>query len=250
MRDDDDWEATLAVVEEDPPEVVSFTFGCPDAAVVRRLRDRGSAVWVTVNHPDEAALAEEAGVDAVVAQGVEAGGHRGGWDPVGERDRLGLLPLVRACIARVAVPVVAAGGIADGPGLAAVLAAGARAGQLGTAFMLTHEAGTDPAVRAAFAEGRPTVVTRCFTGRPARGLLNDFIERNDGAAPVGYPWIHHATTPLRAAARAAGDPEGMSLWAGQAYRQARPVGAAELVEQISLQARVALGEGWPVGPRP
>ena len=135
------------------------------------------------------------------------------------------------------LPLIATGGVADGAGLAAVLCAGASAAQIGTALMLAPEAGTPDAQRKVLAERRPTRVTRAFTGRAARGIVNRFMDEHGEAAPVAYPEIHHVTSPLRAAARRAGDADAFNLWAGQAHElaQARPAG--EIVRDMAVEAR-------------
>jgi nitronate monooxygenase len=222
--------------------VVSFTFGCPAAGVIRSLQEGGAEVWVTVTDPSEARRAREAGADALVAQGMEAGGHRGGWEDRDDAEDLSVLALLRLLRGEVDLPLVATGGIADGAGVAAVLAAGAAAAQIGSAFMLAPEAGTHPAHRAALAGDGATALTRAFTGRRARGLRNRFLTEHSGHATVAYPQIHHATAPLRAAARAQGDPDGFNLWAGQAHRLARALPAGAIVRMLAEDARTALRE--------
>jgi nitronate monooxygenase len=133
--------------------------------------------------------------------------------------------------------MIAAGGIADGAAVGAVLCAGAVAAQIGSALMLAPEAGTSEAHRAALRGGGHTALTRAFSGRQARGIVNRFMREHDDAAPAAYPAVHHMTTPLRAAARAAADPEAVNLWAGQAYTLAREAPAAEIVAELSEQAR-------------
>ena len=233
--DDDDWAAKLEVMYEERPAVVSFTFGCPEASVVNRLHGVGVAVWVTVTNVAEALVAREPGADALVAQGTEAGGHRGGFveDGSGEGG-IGLLALATP------LPLIATGGVADGAALAAVLCAGAGAAQIGTALMLAPEAGTAEAQRALLAERRPTRVTRAFTGRAARGIVNRFMTEHGDVAPVAYPEVHHITSSLRSAARRAGDAEAFNLWAGQAHElvQARP--AADIVREMAAEARAVL----------
>ena len=152
----------------DPVAVVSFTFGCPAAEVLHRLKDAGSEVWVTVTSPAEARLAEAAGADALVVQGAEAGGHRGGFTD--SDDAVALLPLLQLVAAATELPLVATGGIATGAAVAAVLAAGARAAQLGSAFLRCPEAGTYAVHRDALRGSSPTALTRAFTGRAARGI--------------------------------------------------------------------------------
>ena len=186
--------------------------------------------------PSEAREAESLGAQALVVQGIEAGGHQGSWEERDDAERLGLIALLRLVAAETDLPLVAAGGIGDGPAVAAVLAAGAAAAQVGTAFMLADEAGTDPALRAAFSREAPTALTRAFSGRTARGIVNRFMREHAGA-PRAYPHIHHATTPLRAEARRRGDAEGFNLWAGQGYPLAREAPAREIVETLVEEAR-------------
>ena len=238
--DDDEFAAKLDVVAELQVPVVSFTFGCPSAEQVRVLQERGVAVWVTVTEPEEGERATRAGADALIAQGVEAGGHRGSFEDVDGQGELSLLPLLRLLAAVTDLPLIASGGIADGPGMAAALAAGAQAVQIGTAFMRAREAGTAPAHRDALAQPRPTAVTRAFTGRRARGIVNAFMRDHGAAAPSAYPHVHHLTAPLRAAARQAGDAEGVNLWAGEAHLLAQEQPAAELVRRWNEDARTAL----------
>ena len=201
--DDDRWEEKLALARDEHVPVVSFTFGCPDADAVAGLQAAGCAVWVTVTTPDEAVAAADAGADALVVQGTEAGGHRGSTDLAapGDVGLLALLQLVRAVTDR---PLIATGGIATGHGVAAVLAAGASAAQLGSAFMLTPEAGTSDAHREAFGRTASTRITRAFTGRYARGIENRFMREHEarGAARVsGGPQPHRAAARRGARAR-------------------------------------------------
>jgi nitronate monooxygenase len=248
--EDDGWEDKLALARDEEVPVVSFTFGCPDAAVVAQLQAAGCAVWVTVTTPAEAVAAADGGADALVVQGLEAGGHRGSTDLAvpGDDGLLALLQLVRAVTDR---PLVATGGIATGRGVAAVLAAGAAAAQLGTAFMLTPEAGTSEAHREAFSRTAPTAITRAFTGRYARGIENRFMREHEHEAPLGYPEVNNLTAPLRAAARERGDADSFHLWAGQAYPLAEAVPAAELVRRLADEAREALrSAGGALAHRP
>ena len=244
VHSDDDHAAKVEVLARLRPAVVSFAFGVPPAGSIGRLHEAGVPVWLTVTSPDDAVAAAGAGADALVVQGWEAGGHRGGGSDA-EPGQLGLLPLL-ALVRRVTdLPLVAAGGIADGRGVAAVLAAGASLAQLGTAFLRTPEAGTAPVHAAALAEDRPTTVTRVFTGRRARALTNRATAELPPDAPAAYPEVHALTAPLRAAARAAGDAEELHLWAGQAHTLAQPVPAGELVRQLAAGAREALAAAAP-----
>jgi nitronate monooxygenase len=237
--DDDAYEAKLELVMRERVVVVSFTFGCPAAETVATLHDNGIAVWVTVTSPAEAALALDAGADALVAQGTEAGGHRAYFSDEGEHEEYGLLVLLRLLRAQTAVPLVATGGIMDGPGIAAALVAGASAAQLGSALLLTPEAGTAVPHRARLAVPAVTRLTRAFSGRTARGIVNRFMDDHDADAPRAYPQVHHLTSPLRAAARAAGDAEAINLWAGQGHASAQARPAGELMRELAAEAAAA-----------
>jgi nitronate monooxygenase len=235
--DDDSYDEKVELAIRERVPVVSFTFGCPDPETVERLHAAGSAVWVTVTDPVEAGIAERAGADALVAQGTEAGGHRGHFEDSGSQQELGLLVLLRLIAAKTRIPLIAAGGIVDGPGIAAVLCAGASAAQLGTALMLTPEAGTFPAQRAKLASSDPTRLTRAFSGRAARGIVNEFMAEHDACAPHAYPQLHHMTAPIRAAARRVNDHERVKLWAGQAHELAVSEPAEKLVRESGIRRR-------------
>ena len=228
--DDDGWEAKLALLVRERPAVVSFTFGCPEREIVEWLRECGCRVWCTVTSDDEARQAAAAGVDALVVQGAEAGGHQGSFV---DHDRMPrpLLTLLDEVQRAAALPLIGAGGIATAADVAAVLAAGAFATQIGSALLLTSEAGTSTAHRHALTREAETRLTRAFTGRRARGIVNRFLLEHDTFAPRAYPELHYVTAPIRAAARALGDPGGVNLWAGTGYRQAREGSASELVER-------------------
>jgi nitronate monooxygenase len=239
-RDDDDgWEAKLALLHEVRPAVASFAFGCPPAATIAALQGDGIAAWVTITTPAEARSAAAAGADALVVQGAEAGGHRASFDDAAP-GAIGLLALLQLVAAEVELPLVATGGLMSGAGIAAVLAAGAAAAQLGSALLLTPEAGTSAPHRAALASAAETALTRAFSGRTARGIVNRFVREHDRAAPSAYPAVHHLTAPLRAAARERGDAEAINLWAGQAHQLARELPAGELVQALAAEARAAL----------
>jgi len=241
--DDDDWAAKIDLLESAVVEVVSFTFGCPPREAVERLRSAGSEVWITVTSPQEAVTAAQAGADALVVQGAEAGGHRASFVDGPDIPLIGVLALLDLVRSAAPLPLVASGGIATGGALAAVLCAGARAAQIGTAFMLAPEAGTSAAHRAAIAGDQPTVLTRAFTGRLARGIRNDFIVEFEAHAPLAYPEIHHLTAPMRRRAREEGDAGAINLWAGQAHQLARELPAAQIVRELTAQARAALERG-------
>jgi nitronate monooxygenase len=240
---DDAWDAKLALLRHDPPPVISFTFGCPDPGVIEAVQAAGSEVWVTVTTPAEAEQATEAGADALIAQGMEAGGHRGGFtdDPANDvSGGFGLLSLLQLVRAKTSLPIVAAGGISTGAGIAAVLSAGAVAAQLGTVFLRTPEAGTTQVHRDALAEPGQTAMTRAFTGRLARGIRNRFIDQYGAGAPAAYPYVHFLTARLRAAGRTSGNPDLVNLWAGQTYELTTERPAAELVALLADEARRAL----------
>ncbi len=237
--EDDDWAAKLALVEELAPDVVSFTFGCPAAGEIARVQAAGAEAWVTVTSPDEAEIAAAAGADALVAQGGEAGGHRGTFADAHGAPLLGLLPLLQLIRAATDRPLVATGGIATGGAVAAVLCAGAEAAQVGTAFLRATEAGTPAAHREALATTRETALTRAFTGRLARGIRNRFMDEHPDA-PLAYPELHHLTSPLRKAARESGDAEAINLWAGEAHALAAEKPAAEILAELAGGAREAL----------
>ncbi|KHL01669.1 nitronate monooxygenase [Sinomonas humi] len=231
--DDDAHPAKLARLLERVPPVVSLTFALPSAGDVASLRRAGAFVIQTVTDPGEARAAEELGVDAVVVQHPAAGGHFGAFSP-GPAFAGELPDLVSAVRAAVGIPVLAAGGIGTRQAAHAVRSAGAAAVQLGTAFLRTQEAGTNPVHRAALADPafQRTAQTRAFSGKTARGLENTFM-RDFADAPAGYPTLHYLTAPLRAAAVAAGDPEGTNLWAGTGWREARDEPAAEVVARFA-----------------
>ncbi|WP_427171878.1 nitronate monooxygenase [Arthrobacter sp. 92] len=223
--DDDAWRDKLDSLFEDPVEFVSFTFGLPEQHTVTRLKKSGSTVIGTVASADEARLAVDRGVDLMAVQHVSAGGHSAsflaGTGPSVARRHRTTAELLAEVRSAVGLPLVAAGGIMDAAGLDAVLAAGAEAAQLGTAFLRSDESGARPLHKDALASPTytETRLTRAFTGREARALVNSFV-RDHQDAPEGYPAIHHLTAPLRAAAVAAGDPERLNLWAGTGWRQA------------------------------
>jgi nitronate monooxygenase len=239
-HDDDGFEEKLRLLAEERVAVVSLTFGCPTGEVIAAMSAAGGEVWVTVTKVSEALTAAAAGADVLVVQGVEAGGHRGSFDDEEPGD-VGLLVLLQLVREAVDLPLVAAGGLATGRSVAGVLAAGASAAQLGTAFMLTPEAGTSAPHRRALRSDTPTALTRAFTGRTARGLANRFLAEHPDA-PSAYPDVHHLTAPLRAAARELGDADGVNLWAGQAHALAQELPAAELTRRLGEEARSALRE--------
>jgi nitronate monooxygenase len=238
--DDDDFDRKLELVRRERPAVVSFTFGHPAPEVMAAIRDAGGTAWVTVTSAAEARVAAAAGAAALVVQGAEAGGHRGGFLDGDAQPAVGLLALLQLVRAATRLPLVAAGGIATGAAVAAVLCAGADAAMVGSAFLRCPEAGTAEAHRRALASDTPTALTRAFTGRLARGVRNAFLDEHSDHAPSAYPEIHHATAPMRAAARAAGDHDAVNLWAGEAYALGGERPAGDVVRALSEDARAAL----------
>jgi nitronate monooxygenase len=240
--DDDHWHGKIDALRENPVELVSFAFGLPGTDVVRALQRAGSIVLATVTTVAEALEAAGQGVDALVVQHTSAGGHSAAFRSDADRpdvDRHGafrpgttaeLVTLVRSA---VGLPLVAAGGVMDRAGLDAVLAAGAEAAQVGTAFLRTDESGARQLHKDALASPRftETRLTRAFTGRSARALVNEFV-RDHPDAPEAYPAVHHLTAPLRAAAAAAGDAERLNLWAGTGWRQARAGSVADVMADL------------------
>ncbi|MDJ0394544.1 nitronate monooxygenase [Rhodococcus sp. G-MC3] len=233
-RRDDHYSAKFRWLVEHPVPLVSSTFGTFSAAEVEALHGAGTEVWCTVTSAAEAAEADSNGVDALVVQGPEAGGHRGSFD--GSAPDLPLFELLAAVRAVSGLPRIAAGGLMDGADISPLLASGvAHAAQLGTAFLNTAEAGTRPVHREQLTAASGTAVTRAFSGRPARGLINEFMLENSEAAPLAYPDLHYLTAPMRAKSAAAGDPSGLSMWAGTGHRRARATTASELMAEWAKQ---------------
>ncbi|PEG39315.1 2-nitropropane dioxygenase [Mycolicibacterium agri] len=231
----DDWLAKVSVVCDLRPEVVSFTFGAPNARHCCRIRTAGILTLATVTTPQEAAIALSRGVDGLVAQGPSAGGHRATFDPRAMPTDP-LEDLVSALIKMSDRPVVAAGGIATAADVRGVRCLGATAAQIGTALLLADEAGTNPVHRAALTDPQfdATVLTRCLTGRYARALRNRFVDDHEPDAIFGFPEVAGITAPVQAAAVRAGDPHGTSLFAGTAFREAMTGPAAHIVHALSL----------------
>ena len=233
--DDDHYEAKLALMSVERPAVVSFAFGCPTSDTVNTLHAAGAEVWVTVTDGAEAQAAAAFGADAVIAQGEEAGAHRGSFVD-SDNTALPLLDLLVVLGREVpGLPIVAAGGLMTGEDIAIVRRAGAVAAQLGTAFMLCPEAGTSAVHREALLEVRPTVLTRAFTGRKARSIVNAWTEEFTDRAPSAYPEVHYMSAPLRAHGRAHGLADLVNLWAGSRHVLARPFPAEELVAVLAAE---------------
>ena len=229
------FEEQFEAVMRAPPAALSFCFGLIPPAAVERCRAAGTWVIGTATSVAEARALEQAGADAVCAQGAEAGAHRGTFDARAEPSGLGTLALLPQVVDAVRVPVLAAGGIMDGRGILAALALGAGAAQLGTAFLRSPESSIPQAHKDALARaaGEATVVTRAFSGRPARALANRFTR--EVRAPLPFPLQNALTRELRQAAAARGDLEVLSLWAGQGAAMARSLPCRELVERLARE---------------
>jgi nitronate monooxygenase len=238
-------DAMLAVLVEERPKVVSFHFGLPSRDRIDALRAAGIVLLATATNPDEGRAVAAAGIDAVVAQGYEAGGHRGVFDPDLPDDRLGTLALLRLFVTGVDLPVIAAGGIMDGAGIAACLTLGASAAQLGTAFIACPESSADAGFRNALLGPGAwhTVMTTAISGRPARCLANRFTALGEAVEVrtiPDYPIAYDAAKALHAAARAAGEFGYGAQWAGQGAPLARSLSAATLVAELRSEMEQAL----------
>jgi nitronate monooxygenase len=236
----------LAAALESGPSVFSFTFGILPASAIQTIKHRGVFLIGTATTVDEAVALEKAGVDAVVTQGAEAGGHRGSFAAEFEAAMVGTISLVPQVVDAVRIPVIASGGIMDGRGIAAALALGAQAVQMGTAFLACDESGVPDAYKEAILKAREdeTRLTRVFSGRPARGIVNRFmteVERNAGPdAVLPFPLQNALTRPLRSAAAKQGRAEFLSLWAGQGVRLARRQPAAQFIARLTRETDAAV----------
>lgn len=239
-------EAGCVLVEELRPEIVSFHFGLPEEGLRRRVKATGAKMIASATTVAEARWLEERGCDAVIAMGVEAGGHRGNFLSHDMSRQVGTFALVPQIADAVRVPVIAAGGIADGRGMAAAFLLGASAVQIGTAFLHGPESRITPMHRAALAgpDAAQTQFTTLFSGRPARGIPNRLMRDLGAMNPVAPPFPHAGTAlaPLRAAAEAQGDPAFSNMWAGQASLLARPMPAGERIAALVANAERLLSE--------
>jgi nitronate monooxygenase len=226
----------LQAVLEARPAVFSFTLGIPEPHAIARLKAAGIVVFGTATTVQEGRMLEASGVTAIVAQGAEAGSHRGTFAGPFESAMIPTLELVRSLRAAVSTPLIASGGLMDGREIAQAFARGASAAQLGTAFLTCPEAGTPEAYKHAIlaARANTTVITRAFSGRPARGLLNTFISKLEGQEKIilPFPLQNALTRPMRNAAAKLGESGYLSLFVGQGVRRARAMPAAELMERL------------------
>jgi len=237
-------DAMLAAILEIRPEVVSFHFGLPPSRMVDAVRETGAAIFSSATTVREARTLAECGVDAVIAQGWEAGGHRGTFESSFASAQVGTVALLPQVVDAVDVPVIAAGGIADGRGITACLALGASAVQMGTAFLACPEAGISDAHRRALAAAsdEDTCVTKAFSGRPARGLANRYIEamREFESDLPDFPVLNALGGPLRKASADAGRPDFVALWSGEAAALNQTLPAEELVKRLVADAEWVL----------
>jgi nitronate monooxygenase len=233
------------LVEEFRPEVVSFHFGLPERALLDRVRATGAKVLSSATTVDEARWLEERGCDAIIAQGYEAGGHRGIFLSDDISTQAGTLGLVPQVVDAVKVPVIAAGGIADARGIMAAIVLGASGAQIGTAYLFCQEAKVGPAYRTALrtAKDNSTTLTNVFTGRPARGIVNRTMREIGPISDLApaFPLAAGAVAPLRAKAEAAGSGDFSPLWSGQAAALGRELPAGELTRRLAEETLSALG---------
>lgn len=236
-------EAACGAIEDVKPEIVSFHFGLPQIHLLARVKATGCKLLSTATTLREAEFLEAHGVDAIIAQGAEAGGHRGMFLETDIATQVGTFALVRAIATRVRVPVIAAGGIADGRAIAASFALGASATQIGTAYLVCPESTISPRHRQALADpARETAITNVLTGRPARGILNRFMREQgpmDDAAP-DFPFARPAIAPLRAKAEERGSTDFSPLWSGQAAILPQAMNAGALTRKLAEDARASL----------
>ena len=233
------------LVMEFHPEVVSFHFGLPDKNLLRRVREAGAKILSSATSVDEARWLEDQGCDAIVAQGFEAGGHRGMFLTRDVSTQIGTMALVPQIVDAVKVPIIAAGGIADARGIVAAFALGASAVQIGTAYLHCPEARISPMHREALkdAKDNQTAITNVFTGRPARAIVNRLIREVGPISDVApeFPLAAGALAPIRAKSETAGSSDFTPLWSGQASRLSRELPAAELTKQLAAETLEKLG---------
>jgi NAD(P)H-dependent flavin oxidoreductase YrpB (nitropropane dioxygenase family) len=235
IEDTDRFDEKIALLLDDPVPMISFTFGIPPRGVIAALQQAKTVVVQTVTTPEEAAQAHAAGVDMLALQAAVAGGHSGTLSPQRPVRSVPIVDLVKQVRATVPLPVLAAGGLATPDAVADVIRAGAAAAVVGTILLRANESGASATHQAALTDPArtETVLTHAFTGRPARGLRNRFIDDHEDRAPFGYPAIHYLTSPLRKAAAAAGKPDYVHLWAGTGYRHATAEPTADILRRLA-----------------
>ncbi|MFK0280910.1 nitronate monooxygenase [Streptomyces sp. NPDC090499] len=240
-EDDDAWTDKIELLLESPVPLVSFTFGLPCPDTVRALQDAGSLVAQTVTTPAEALAAAATGADLLIVQAPAAGGHSATLHPTRPLAPVPLPDLISDVRHTVPLPVIGAGGIATSADVASAVRAGAHAAMVGTVLLRTRESGASAPHKTALADPAftETVLTHAFTGRPARTLRNRFTDTYEPLAPLGYPALHHLTSPLRKAATTAQDTELIHLWAGTGYRQARNEHAAQTLTRLAAHPEAA-----------
>ncbi|HVR00168.1 MAG TPA: nitronate monooxygenase [Mycobacterium sp.] len=235
IEDTDAFDEKIELLLDDPVPLVSFTFGIPPGKVIAALKAAGSVVVQTVTNLDEAVTARDAGADMLAVQAYTAGGHSGTLTPAKPLTPTPITDLVARISEVIDLPVLAAGGLATPQAVATVIQAGAAAAVVGTVLLRATESGASSTHQAALVDPArtETVLTHAFTGRPARGLRNAFIDAHEADAPLGYPAIHHLTSPLRKAAAAAGQPDYLHLWAGTGYRHATAEPTAVILQRLA-----------------
>ena len=224
------------------PRLVSFHLGIPTSEILNTVRRTNALIALSATSVAEALQCQQAGANFIVAQGIEAGGHRGIFDPSNQDEKLTTLELVRQLSKQCSIPIIAAGGIMSGGDIVAAHRTGADAVEMGSAFLTVDEAGSSTVYRAAIKQlgNRDTVITRGFSGRPARGIKNLFTDTTEQTSVLAFPHQNALTASLRKAAAANSDYELLSLWAGSAYRKARHCSAVRLVEQLQDEITQAM----------
>ncbi|MFZ0227860.1 MAG: nitronate monooxygenase, partial [Mycobacterium sp.] len=235
IEDTDTFDEKITLLLDDPVPLVSFTFGIPPRQTIAALQHAGTVIVQTVTTVDEAITARDAGVDMLAVQAHTAGGHSGTLTPATPSPPTPIADLVAQITHCIEVPVIAAGGLAAPEAVVEVMSAGAVATMVGTVLLRATESGASATHRAALTDPSraETVITRAFTGRPARGLRNAFIDAHEADAPLGYPAIHYLTSPLRKAAAAAGQSDYVHLWAGTGYRHATAEPTADILHKLA-----------------
>ena len=236
-----DLQSMLEPIWVHQPEVLTFHFGLPPQELIERAHSLGIAVGVTATSLEEALMIQSADVDFVVAQGIEAGGHRGIFDPHGVDQQLTIRDLVQELDKHLQIPIVAAGGLMDGRDVREIIQAGASAAQMGTAFLVTNEAGSSPAHRHFVLTKHElgTAFTRAFSGRPAQGVKNKYMSLMEGKTYLPFPVQNNMTAPMRQWAAHNDQGDYQSLWAGTEYARARAMSVAELMASLSNEYQAA-----------